>query len=64
MSAIKSKMVLASLINCVSIQFQCELQQSSSMVEHPLVVQWVIGSILHDGHIELFLSPDIAPQLN
>ena len=27
----------------------------SSVVEHLITVQWFIGSILHDGHIELFL---------
>ena len=27
----------------------------SSMIECLLVVQWVVGSIPHDGHIQLFL---------
>ena len=26
------------------------------MVKHPLMVQWVVGSILHVGPIELFVS--------
>ena len=27
------------------------------MIEHPLIVQWVVGSIPHGGPIELFLVP-------
>ena len=32
----------------------------SSVVEHPLMVQWVVGSIPRGGHIELFLVPASA----
>ena len=31
------------------------------MVEHALMVQWVIGSVLHGEPIELFLVPVSAP---
>ena len=33
------------------------------MVKYLLMVQWVIGSILHGGTIELFLFPASAPRL-
>ena len=33
------------------------------MVESPLMVRWVIGSISHGGLIELFLVPVSAPRL-
>ena len=33
-----------------------------SVVEQPLMVQWVFGLIPHDGLIELFLVPANAPQ--
>ena len=29
----------------------------STVVERPLVVRWVVGSIIHGGRIELFLVP-------
>ena len=32
-------------------------------VERPLVVRWVVGSIPHGGHIEVFLVPANASQL-
>ena len=35
----------------------------SSVVERPLMVQWVIGSIPHGGLIELFLVPVSAQRL-
>ena len=35
----------------------------SSIVEHLLMVWWVIGSIPHGGLIELFLIQASAPQL-
>ena len=35
----------------------------SSVAEHPLLVQWVVGSIPHGGPIELFFVPASAPQL-
>ena len=35
----------------------------SSIVEHPLRVRWVIGSIPHGGPIELFPVPASVPQL-
>ena len=34
----------------------------SSVVERSLMVRWVVGSILHDGSIELFLIPDSASR--
>ena len=35
-----------------------------SVVEHPLIVQWVVGSIPHGGPIiEVYLIPARAPQL-
>ena len=34
-----------------------------TMVEHPLMVRWVIGLIPHGGPIELFLVPASAPKL-
>ena len=33
------------------------------MVEHPRMVQRVVGSISHGGPIELFLIPASAPML-
>ena len=33
----------------------------SSMVEHPLMVRWVVGSILRGGHIELLIVPASVP---
>ena len=33
------------------------------MVVHLLTMRWVIGTIPHGGHIELFLIPSGAPQL-
>ena len=35
----------------------------SFVVEHPLEVHWVVGSILHGGPIELFLVPASVPRL-
>ena len=35
----------------------------NSMVVHLLTMRWVIGTIPHGGHIELFLIPSGAPQL-
>ena len=35
----------------------------SAMVEHPLVVQWVVRSIHHGGRNELLLAPASAPRL-
>ena len=35
----------------------------SLVVEHPLMVRWVVGLILSDGPTELFLISDSAPQL-
>ena len=32
-----------------------------SMEKHSLMVQWIVGSILHGGPIELFLIPASAP---
>ena len=32
------------------------------VVEHLLMVQWVVGSISHGGHIDLFLIPPKAPM--
>ena len=34
---------------------------SNSVVKTLLMVQWVVGSILHDGQNELFLIPASAP---
>ena len=34
----------------------------SSVVERPLMARWVVGSIPHGGHIEIFLVPAIAPR--
>ena len=34
-----------------------------SLVEHPLMVQWVAGSIPPAETIELFLVPASAPQV-
>ena len=31
--------------------------------ERSLVVRWVVRSILHGGHIELFLVPASGPRL-
>ena len=31
--------------------------------ERSLMVRWVVGSILHGGHIEIFLVPASAPRL-
>ena len=33
------------------------------MVERPLMVQWVVGSIPHGGPTEQFLIPASAPQM-
>ena len=41
-----------------------EWVRCSSMVEHPLMVQWIIGSIPYGGPIELFLVPASAPWLD
>ena len=38
-----------------------EEARCSSMVESPLMVQWVVGSIPHGGLIELFLDLASAP---
>ena len=35
----------------------------SSVVEHPLLVRWVVGSIPHCGLIKLFIVPASAPRL-
>ena len=35
----------------------------SSVAERPLMVRWVVGSILHGGLIDLFLFPVGAPRL-
>ena len=35
----------------------------STMVELPLVAQWVIGSIPHGGPTELYIVPASDPQL-
>ena len=35
----------------------------SSEVEHFLMVQWIVGSILYGGPIELFFIPSSAPRL-
>ena len=35
----------------------------SSVVKRPLMVRWVVESILHGGPIELFLVPASALQL-
>ena len=37
--------------------------RSSSTVERPLNVRWVVGSIPHDGLNELFSLPASAPRL-
>ena len=34
----------------------------SSVVECSLTVRWVVGLILHDGSIELFLDPASVPR--
>ena len=35
----------------------------SSMIEHQLMMQWVIGSIPHGEPVELYLIPAYAPQV-
>ena len=35
----------------------------SSVIEHSLMMRWVVGSIIHVGLIELFLVPASVPQL-
>ena len=35
----------------------------SSVVERPLVVQWVVGLFLHGGPIEIVLVPTSPPRL-
>ena len=35
----------------------------SSVVERPLMMRWVVGSILHGGSIDLFLVPPSVPRL-
>ena len=47
----------------VAAGFRSPYLKYSSIVEHLLVVQWVIGSICHGGPNELFLVPSSAPQL-
>ena len=42
---------------CVYSEVRC-----SSLVEHPLMVQWVIRSIPHGGPTELFLVPASTPD--
>ena len=39
------------------------VSQISSVVERPLMVRWVVGSITLGGPIELFLVAASAPQL-
>ena len=41
------------------ISLKCGGRCSSSVVECPLLVEWVIRSIPHGEPIELFLIPDI-----
>ena len=41
----------------------CKGARCSSEVERSLMVQWVIGSILHGGPIELSFVPASAPRL-
>ena len=33
------------------------------MVERPLMVRWIVGSITYGGPIELFLVPASSPRL-
>ena len=35
--------------------------RGSSVVERPLMVSWVVGTIPHGGHIEIFLVPASTP---
>ena len=44
--------------------FECSnlyIHVRASMLGHPLMVRWVIGSIPHGGPIELFLIPASVP---
>ena len=46
--------------------FICTMSQearSNSVVEHPIMVRWVVGSIPHGQLIELFLVSASAPRL-
>ena len=45
------------------VAFTADLLRDVARVECPLMVRWVIRSILHGGPIELFLIPLNAPQL-
>ena len=54
------------VIHLVGNRFASQYQlhhRGRSMVEHLLMVQWVVRSILHEGPIELFLVPASAPSL-
>ena len=46
---------------CLSVCL-CLGARCSSVVECPLVVRWVVGSILHGGPIEKFLVAASAPK--
>ena len=39
------------------------LQRINTGIKHSLMVQWVVGSILHGRPIELFIILAIAPRL-
>ena len=45
------------------LYFHHQRARCSSMVEHPLMMRWVVGSILHGGPFELFLVPASVPRL-
>ena len=47
----------------VSVALSCPGARDSSVVEHSLMVRWVVRSILHGEPIDLFLVPASAPQL-
>ena len=50
---------------CENQEIMVKLQELdvASLYERSLMVQWVVGSIIHGGSIELFLIPASAPQL-
>ena len=47
----------------ITICMHAYMEQDVVLIEHQLKVQWVLGSIPHDGPIEIFLVPDSALQL-
>ena len=52
---------IIALLNKTFIFFPFGGARCSSVVEFPLMVCWIVGSILHGGPTELFLIPFSAP---